>query len=168
MTALPHSFDPASEDSRAFRAALGRFATGVTVITCNTPDGPIGITANSFASVSLDPPLVLWAPAKMSSRYPFYAAAEKFAIHVVSSEQADLCGGFARAGDAFDGLDWELCPEGVPLLNGCLSRFECEKTAEHDGGDHTIIVARVTRVTTQPGTPLLFFGGDYGSFAKAS
>lgn len=168
MTAHPLSFDPATEEPRAYRAALGRFGTGVTIITCATPDGPLGITANSFASVSLDPPLVLWAPAKSSSRYPFYAAADHFAIHVVGADQVALCNGFARSGDAFDQFDWETGAQGVPLLNGCLSRFECTKTAEHDGGDHTIIVARVTRVTTQPGAPLMFFSGDYGSFAKAS
>lgn len=168
MTLQPQSFDPATEDTRAFRDALGQFATGVTVVTCATNDGPLGITANSFASVSLDPPLVLWAPAKSSSRYPFYAAADHFAIHIMGAEQAHMCNGFARSPDIFGPLDWEEGANGVPLINGCLSRFECEKTAEHDGGDHTIIVARVTRVTTQPGQPLLFFNGTYGGFAKAS
>ncbi|MFZ5964798.1 flavin reductase family protein [Thalassococcus sp. BH17M4-6] len=168
MSAPEHDFDPATENSRAFRDALGRFGTGVTVITCATPDGPLGITANSFASVSLDPPLVLWAPAKGSSRYPFYAAADHFAIHVMGAEQSALCDGFARSGDAFDRFDWHESAKGVPLLGGCLSRFECTKTAEHDGGDHTIIVARVTRVATRDGDPLLFFGGGYGGFAAAS
>lgn len=168
MNALPQSFDPADTDTRAFRDALGRFATGVTVVTCATNDGPLGITANSFASVSLDPPLVLWAPAKASSRYPFFAAADHFAIHVVGSDQADICNGFARTGDAFDQFDWETGAHGVPLLQNCLSRFECTKTAEHDGGDHTIVVARVTRVTTRIGEPLMFFGGKFGGFTPAT
>ena len=168
MTALPQSFDPAAANARDFRNALGRFGTGVTVVTCDTGTGPLGITANSFASVSLDPPLVLWAPAKSSSRYPFYAAADHFAIHVIGADQTEICNGFARAGDAFAGLDWDTSDQGVPLINGCLSRFECTKVAEHDGGDHSIIVARVTRVTTQPGNPLLFFAGAFGGFAKAS
>ena len=131
MTAPEQHSDPASHDSRAFRDALGRFGTGVTVVTCATPDGPLGITANSFASVSLDPPLVLWAPAKASSRYPFYSAADHFAIHVMGAEQSALCTGFARSGDAFDRFDWEESESGVPLLGGCLARFECTRTASH-------------------------------------
>lgn len=168
MNAMADSFDPALTDTRAFRDALGRFATGVTIVTCPTADGPLGITANSFASVSLDPALVLWSPAKSSSRYPFFAAAEHFAIHVVGAEQTDICMGFARNGNAFDQFDWETGAHRVPLLQNCLSRFECTKTAEHDGGDHTIIVARVTRVTTRTGEPLTFFGGSYGGFAPAT
>ncbi|KMK66733.1 flavin reductase family protein [Puniceibacterium sp. IMCC21224] len=165
MSTQPRNFDPATEDPRAFRDALGRFGTGVTVVTCDTADGPLGITANSFASVSLDPPLVLWAPAKTSSRYGFFAAAQDFAIHIMGAEQGPLCSGFARDGTAFGNGDWERGPTGVPLLSGCLSRFECTKIAEHDGGDHTIVVARVTRVSTRPGAPLLFFSGTYGGFA---
>lgn len=164
MTVQPLSFDPALDNSRAFRDALGRFGTGVTVITCNTPTGPMGITANSFASLSLDPPLVLWSPAKTSSRYPFFMAAEQFAIHVVGADQVDVCNGFARSGDAFGDLTWHRGGGNVPLIDGCLSRFECTKTATHDGGDHTIIIGQVTRVTTQKGTPLMFFGGAYGGF----
>ncbi len=168
MNAQPQSFDPAEADPRAFREALGRFGTGVTVITCNTPTGPMGITANSFASVSLDPPLVLWSPAKGSSRYPFFMAAKHFAVHVMGDEQFGLCGSFARSGNAFDDCDWETSDAGVPLLNGCLSRFECETTATHDAGDHSIIVARVSRVTTRQGDPLLFFGGKYGGFTETT
>ncbi|MGJ8604622.1 MAG: flavin reductase family protein [Marivita sp.] len=166
MNALTHSFEPTQDNSRDFRAALGRFGTGVTVITCATGDGPLGITANSFASVSLDPPLVLWSPAKSSSRYPFFMAADHFAIHVVGAEQADLCTAFARNGNPFDQCDWELGDHGVPLLNNCLSRFECTKTAEHDGGDHSIVVARVRQVTTRDGDPLLFYSGRYGGFTE--
>nr|WP_218588645.1 flavin reductase family protein [Marivita hallyeonensis] len=165
---MTHSFDPSVENSRAFRDALGQYATGVTVITCNTSSGPLGITANSFASVSLDPPLVLWSPAKSSSRYPFFMAADHFAVHVIGAEQETLCSGFARSGDAFDAIDWEPGLHNVPLINGCPSRFECTKTAEHDGGDHSIIIARVTRVSTHPGEPLLFHAGRYGGFTQTS
>ncbi len=168
MTAKAESFDPIQADRRAYREALGRFGTGVTVITCATPDGPLGITANSFASVSLDPPLVLWSPAKSSSRYPFFMAAERFAIHVMGRDQFDTCNGFARDGDAFDRIDWTTSAGGVPLITGSLSCLECTTTATHDGGDHSIIVARVTRVTTRAGEPLLFFGGAYGTFDPAS
>ncbi|GGB10867.1 flavin reductase family protein [Allosediminivita pacifica] len=164
----PATFDPAAAAERAFRDALGQFGTGVTIVTCMTPDGPIGITANSFSSLSLEPPMVLWAPAKSSSRYPFFMAAERFAIHVMGADQFDVCRGFAKRGNAFDEFDWEEGEDGVPLLTRCLSRFECTRAAAHDGGDHSIVVARVTRVTLNSGKPLLFFGGEYGSFEKAS
>ena len=95
-------------------------------------------------------------------------AADHFAIHVVGAEQASLCTAFARNGDAFDQCDWEPGDHNVPLLNGCLSRFECTKVAEHDGGDHSIVVARVRRVTTREGDPLLFYSGRYGGFTEAT
>ncbi|MCC1491997.1 flavin reductase family protein [Cognatishimia sp. F0-27] len=164
------SFDPAHADhSRAFRDALGQFGTGVTIVTCQTPDGPLGMTANSFASVSLDPPLVLWSPAKASRRYGPFIAAKRFGIHVIGADQSELCVNFARDGSgAFAKCDWEANTDGVPLLSGSLARFECAQEALHDAGDHTIIVARVTRVTTSEGAPLLFHAGRYGGFADAS
>mgnify|MGYP001803159248 CR=1 FL=1 len=168
MTDMTHNFDPSLDNSRAFRDALGQYATGGTVITCKTPSGPVGITANSFASVSLDPPLVLWSPAKTSTRYAFFMAADHFAIHVVGADQTDLCTAFARSGDAFDEFDWEVGLNNVPLFNGCMSRFECTKTAEFDGGDHTIIVGRVIRAGLRAGDPLLFHGGRYGGFTQTS
>ena len=166
MNALTHSFEPTLDTARDYRHALGRFGTGVTVVTCDTGDGPLGITANSFASVSLDPPLVLWSPAKSSSRYPFFMAADHFAIHVVAAEQAGLCKAFARDGNPFDQFDWHIGDHGVPLLDNSLSRFECIKTAEYDGGDHSIVVARVTKVTSRDGDPLLFYSGRYGGFTE--
>jgi flavin reductase (DIM6/NTAB) family NADH-FMN oxidoreductase RutF len=168
MTALPHEFDPSIEDPRAFRSALGRFGTGVTVITCATPTGPMGITANSFSSLSLDPPLVMWAPAKSSSRYPFFVAAEHFAIHVMGAEQSAMSTAFARAADPFDQFSWRNNAEGVPVLDGCLARFECRSEATHDGGDHAIVLGRVLRAAMRDGDPLLFFGGAYGGFSAGA
>ncbi|RBI83683.1 flavin reductase [Rhodosalinus halophilus] len=165
-TAANESFTPGPGQERALRDALGRFGTGVTVVTCATATGPLGITANSFASVSLDPPLVLWSPAKNSSRYPFYAAARHFAVHVMGAEQSAISQGFARSGDAFDGIDWSENAEGVPVIAGCLARFDCEKVAEHEGGDHLIVVARVLRAEARDGPPLLFYSGRYGGFAE--
>lgn len=161
---MPDSFEPSAETTRAFRDALGRFATGITVITCSSPRGPLGITANSFASVSLDPALVLWSPAKTSKRFEAFTQAKHFAIHIMSSEQSGICGGFAGNGHAFDGYDWHACDKGVPLISHCLSRFECTQEAIHDAGDHAIIVGRVTRVNTQAGKPLMFYSGQYGNF----
>ncbi len=161
---LPDSFEPSEGTSRAYRDALGRFATGIAVITCDSHNGPLGITANSFSSVSLDPPLVLWSPAKSSKRYEAFINAQNFAIHIMSAEQADICSGFASDGHAFAGYNWHACPKGVPLISHCLSRFECTQDVVHDAGDHSIIVGRVTRVSTHAANPLMFYSGKYGGF----
>lgn len=163
---LPDSFEPGQETTRAYRDALGRFATGVTVITCDSSQGPLGITANSFASVSLDPALVLWSPAKASKRFDAFTQADHFAVHIMSNEQAGICAGFAKDGGAFDGYDWHSSSKGVPLISHCLSRFECTREAVHDAGDHAIVVGRVTRVSTQQGKPLMFYSGKYGGFRE--
>jgi flavin reductase (DIM6/NTAB) family NADH-FMN oxidoreductase RutF len=160
MTAfLPHT------DLRAYRAALGTFATGVTVVTTQTGAGPVGITANSFASVSLDPPLILWSPAKSSSRFKAFHAASQFAVHVLSDSQRDVASGFTRSQDAFAALDWHLSAAGTPVLPDCLARFDCDTHALHDAGDHVIILGLVREVTHGPGAPLVFHGGQFGRFA---
>ena len=156
------TFDPLL-DQRAFRAALSAYATGVTVVTTNSADGPIGITANSFASVSLAPPLVLWSPAKSSKRFKYFTGAKHFAIHVLAGHQQQLCNDFTRDKSAFDGIDWAANKYGVPLINGCLARFECILIAEHNAGDHTIIVGQVTDASTHEGIPLLFQAGKFVS-----
>ena len=161
------SFTPTKETEREFRDALGRFATGVTVVTTDTPQGALGITANSFASVSLDPPLVLWSPARASRRFPAFAAAERYAIHILGSDQVDLCQRFTRDGFDFAGLDWQAGPDGVPLIGGCLARFDCARVDTHDGGDHLIVVGRVIEAEHREGAPLLFSCGSYGRFTDA-
>lgn len=161
-----HVFVPGGENSRSFRNALGAFTTGVTVVTATTPEGPIGMTVNSFASVSLDPPLVLWSPAKSSSRHPAFSEATHFAIHVLSADQDALSARFTRNGRAFDDLDWEVNDEGVPVIPGTLARFECRRAAAHDAGDHTIIVGEVLRAAHRDGDPLCFSGGAFGRFSK--
>ena len=157
------SFVP-EEDTRAFRDALGRFATGVTVVTVLGDDGPMGMTANSFASVSLDPPLVLWSPARSSSRFERFAGAVNYAIHVLDADQIDLSARFSRGGAGFDGLAYRSTPEGVPLLAGALARFDCRVHAVHEGGDHAIVVGRVLRASARAGDPLLFALGRFGRF----
>ena len=158
------SFKPDAAQARALRDALGRFATGVTVVSIDTLEGPMGFTANSFASVSLDPPLVLWSPAKSSMRYPYYAAARHYAIHVLGAEQVDLSRRFLRGGAGFDGLAHDINPEGVPVIPGTLARFDCVQQATHEGGDHLIVVGRVIRAALRPGGPLVFSQGAYGRF----
>nr|WP_207382956.1 flavin reductase family protein [Pseudaestuariivita atlantica] len=163
---MTQTFQPSPDTARDLRDALGRFGTGVTVVTCTDDEGPLGITANSFASVSLDPALVLWSPAKASKRYASFAAAKSFAIHIVGADQHHLCHRFARDGRAFDGAEWRTGRDGAPILDGALSVFECTTHAMHDAGDHTIIVGRVDHVTTGSGAPLLFYGGKYGGFTE--
>ena len=152
------------DTSREFRDALGRFATGVCVITTDSEIGPLGITANSFAAVSLDPPLILWSPGKFSRRFKAFAEATHFAIHVMGREQHDLCHRFSHHGTAFEGTDWQLGEGKVPLLNGCLARYECRTVACHDAGDHAIIVGEVTQASWRDGAPLVFSQGTYGQF----
>lgn len=164
MSRMAEVHDPRAQGGQALRAALGRYATGVTVVTTEAADGPVGITVNSFTSLSLDPPLVLWCPAVASARYAVFAAARHYAIHVLAADQLDICRRFARDGRDFSGLDVEPTPEGAPALPGTLARFDCAAEALHPGGDHAILVGHVLRAVTRPGDPLLFWGGRYGDF----
>ena len=152
---MSHSFDPLT-----FRQALSKFATGVAVITTNSARGPVGITVNSFASVSLDPPLVLWSLATSASRMAVFEHPENLAIHILSEDQAELCKGFTKDGTAFpNGIDFN--DAGTPLIDGCLARLECRRHATFDGGDHLIFVEHVEKVTTNSGAPLLFFDSAF-------
>jgi len=161
------SFAPSHAEARRFRDALGQFATGVTVVTTLGPEGPVGITANSFSSLSLDPPLVLWSPARASRRFKAFADSMHFAIHVLGADQFALGRHFALQGLDFDLPGVGANAAGVPLLPDCLARFECRREAVHDGGDHALVVGRVERVCTRPGAPLIFSAGRYGGFLPA-
>lgn len=152
---------------RELRDALGRFATGVTVVTTMTADGPLGITANSFASVSLDPPLVLWSPARKSRRFPAFESAPFFAVHVLSAEQRRLAEVFSASSDGFSGLAFAPGLGDAPLLDGCAARFECRHSAGHDGGDHLIVVGEVLRLVQADLEPLVFYRGRYGTLAPS-
>ena len=133
------AFEPA-----AFRKALGSFATGVTIVTTCADGERFGVTANSFNSVSLDPPLVLWSLAKSAASHAAFAAAPGFAVHILAADQQDLSNRFARKGaDKFAGLSLESGRAGVPLLAGCAARFECRTTYQYEGGDHIIFVGEV-------------------------
>ena len=159
------SFVPGPETERAFRDALGQFATGVTVITTDTDAGPLAITANSFASLSLDPPLVLWSPARASKRFAAFTECERYVIHVLAEDQADLCQAVARDGRALGPDLLSVGKNGQPVITQALARYECTRHAIHDGGDHAIVVGRVTHVTWREGSPLLFLNGQLGGFA---
>lgn len=159
------SFVPSPDSQRDFREALGCYGTGVTVVTALDRDRPVAMTANSFASVSLDPPLVLWCPAKASQRYQAFLNATHYVIHVLADDQHALALHFARTGTDFAGIDWAPGAAGLPILAGCLARFECERVAVHDGGDHSIVIGRVHHTTFRPGQGLIFKRGLYGGFA---
>lgn len=154
------TFVPDTQHERDFRDALGQFTTGVALVTAAGPDGPVGITANSFAAVSLEPPLVLWSPARRSSRFPIFAEAERFSIHILAAAQLEICRHFTRRGD-FDGVTHRLDDHGVPLLEGALARFDCRLAARHDGGDHLVILGHVEHVDTTPGEALVFRAGHF-------
>jgi flavin reductase (DIM6/NTAB) family NADH-FMN oxidoreductase RutF len=156
---------PSLENKRLYRDALGKFATGVTVVTARTDKGPVGMTANSFASVSLDPALVLWSVDKSSGRYEVFRDAKHFAIHILREDQSELALDFAKNADAFSNCEWRDNEHGVPLLRHSLTRFECDLETTHDGGDHTIIIGRVTGFSKQDGNSLIFASGKFGAFS---
>lgn len=165
----PQEFTPTPETSREFRSALGQFGTGVTIVTAVDAEGtPIGITVNSFASVSLNPALVLWSPAKASKRFHSFESASNYAIHVLDQSQTELASRFARNAYCFDQCTWRWSEDGVPLLEKAAARFECERVSSHDGGDHAIVVGRVIRAANFGGDPLMFVGGEFGRFISAA
>ena len=152
-------------DARSLRDALGCFATGVTVVTAMGPAGPVGFTANRFASVSLDPPLVLWSVARSSGRFGVFAAAKAFAIHFLAEDQGDVCARFARGSGAFDVAEGGCNAQGAPILPHALARLDCTLHATADGGDHLILIGRVMGLMQTVGTPLVFSRGQMGGFA---
>lgn len=157
------------EETLDLRRCLGKFATGVTVVTCQGSRGPCGITANSFSSVSLDPPLVLWNIAKVSNSLQAYLDAKDFVINVLAAGQEALSQHFAQPDHTrFNGIEYALSDRGVPLLPGAIAYFECRTYAVHDCGDHHIIVGAVDRFRSTNGEPLLFFGGEYRHFSKGT
>lgn len=159
------AFHPTPENRTAYRAALGCFATGVAVVTTTGAQGPIAMTANSFVSVSLDPPVVLWCPAKSSQRHDIFTQAPTFMVHVMASDQQGIASHFARTGHDFSITDWQKNEAGLPVLPGCLARFQCGLRAVHEGGDHSIVLGDVQQVWSRAGEGLIFKRGRYGGFA---
>ena len=150
-------------DAAEFRMALGSFATGVTIITTRAADGtPMGLTANSFNSVSLSPPLVLWSLANTSMSLAAFRAAPYWAVHVLATDQEELSARFARRGESkFAGLDIESGVGEVPLLKGCSARFQCRTAFQYEGGDHVIFLGEVLAFDRNEAAPLVFHGGRY-------
>jgi 4-hydroxyphenylacetate 3-hydroxylase, reductase component len=153
-----------SFDSRVFRQGLGRFTTGVAIVTCRHADGSaVGLTANSFNALSLEPPLVLWSLRCSSPSLPVFRAAGRFAINVLAEAQVDLSRRFASTvSNKFDEGVWSSGDP--PVLAGCVAVFECERVTEQVAGDHVLFIGRVTRLAMAPPdtlAPLLFHAGHY-------
>ncbi|WP_439534791.1 flavin reductase family protein [Polymorphobacter sp.] len=156
-----------SVDTGALRTALGRFATGVTVITARAPDGRnLGLTANSFSSLSLDPPLVLWSLRLASAQRQAFSNAAHFAVNVLTAEQRPLGDRFARPSaspddDRFDGLDWRPGRGGAPVFNHVLASFECRTNRLIELGDHLLFIGEVEHFAFADGAPLIYGNGRY-------
>lgn len=147
-----------------FRRALGRFATGVTVVTAlGAPGRPEGVTVNAFASLSLAPPLILVCLAKATRALSVFETAGHFAVNVLSESQRHLSVAFSRVGEnRFRGVSWSAWASGAPILEGCVANLECARTACHEGGDHVIVIGRVERLSVDNARlPLLYLGGHY-------
>lgn len=158
MTQAPQPLDP-----RALRRALGCFATGVAVVTAASPYGMLaGVTVNSFASLSLDPPLVLWSLSARSPNLGLFRNATHFAVNILAEDQRDLSARFATPMPSkFAGVDWTPGLGNAPLLPGCAARFECATAAQAEGGDHVLFTGRVERHWEGEREPLLFLRGRY-------
>ncbi len=150
---------------KKFRRCLGKFASGVTVVTCTDDNGkPYGITANSFSSVSLEPRLILWNIAKVSNSLQAFLDADYFAINILARDQQELSTHFAKSDHTlFDTIEINRSAENVPVIPGTLACFECRTHQIHDCGDHYIIIGEVVRFETTDAEPLLFFGGKYAA-----
>jgi flavin reductase (DIM6/NTAB) family NADH-FMN oxidoreductase RutF len=161
----PRKAQPPSFSSQEFRIALGMFATGVTVVTARTPQGEtIGLTANSFNSVSLDPPLVLWSLAQAAASLPAFSAGSHYAINVLAADQKPLAVRFALKGatNRWSGVRFTEGKGGAPLLTGAAATFECFNRSRYEEGDHVIFVGEVERCSRRAGaSPLLFHGGRF-------
>ncbi len=148
-----------------FRRALGSFATGVTIITTVGKNGQkVGMTANSFNSVSLDPPLILWSLGRQANCFEDFLAAEYFAVHILASDQQDLSNRFAEIGkDRFAGIQCSQGLSGIPILPHYSTCFQCKMAQQYEGGDHMIITGEVIEFSDNELQPLLFHRGNYHS-----
>ena len=155
--------NPSSNNSKELRNALGSFATGVTIVTAlDTDQNPIGMTVNSFNSVSLTPPLILWSISRDSNCFDDFIKAETFAVHVLNHGQEDLSNRFAESGgDKFLGLSLESGSNNPPILPDFSACFECKTEHQYDGGDHIILVGRVISFEDRGTDPLVFYRGQY-------
>lgn len=154
-----------SADNRALKKTLGRYPTGVTVVTARRGDGePVGLTVNSFTSVSLDPPLILWCLGNESPNRPVFEQAEHFAVNILGAEQGWVSSRFAQPiDDKFATVKWSEGAHGVPIIEGSVARLVCRLHDRQPGGDHVILLGRVEDYQNPGGEPLVYLGGEYQS-----
>jgi 3-hydroxy-9,10-secoandrosta-1,3,5(10)-triene-9,17-dione monooxygenase reductase component len=152
-------------DQARFREVLGHFATGITIVTATEEGEPVGFSCQSFAALSLDPPMVILAPAKSSTSWPRIAAAGSFCVNILGEHQEAVCRAFAvSGGNKFDGVDWTPGVTGSPLIDGSLATLECTLGAIYEGGDHEIVTGHVVDMEIGKGSPLLFYRSGFGRF----
>jgi flavin reductase (DIM6/NTAB) family NADH-FMN oxidoreductase RutF len=155
-------------DERAFRTTMSNFCTGVVIATGIVDDQPAGFAAQSFVSLSLEPPLIALCPAKSSTSWPKLRASGSFCVNILAADQQAVCDAMARSGgDKFAAFAWQKGVTGSPILEGVLGYVDCRLEAEHEAGDHTIAVGRVVdfSIADETAAPLLFFRGGYGAFS---
>lgn len=157
-----------SVDADAFRSALGRFASGVTVVTaCDAKGGDHGMTASAFCSVSLEPPLILVCVEKIATMHDAIVSCSHFAVNVLTEKQEQTARHFAEAeGDRFEGIGFSRGAHSVPLLDDSLALLECRRTATYEGGDHTIVVGEVEAASWRDDRPLLYYRGGYAGIER--
>ncbi len=155
-----------------FRDVLGRFATGVTVVTAFEGGVPVGFTCQAFASLSLEPPMIVLAPSKTSTSWPRMIEAGAFCVNILTDEQQSLSEAFAIRGadktDKFEGIPWHVGSAGTPVLDGSLAWVECALEDVHDAGDHELVTGRVLELGVGEGNPLVFYRSAYGTFGTTS
>jgi 3-hydroxy-9,10-secoandrosta-1,3,5(10)-triene-9,17-dione monooxygenase reductase component len=154
-------------DQARFREVLGHFATGITIVTALEEGQPVGFSCQSFAALSLDPPMVVLAPARTSTSWPRIRAAGSFCVNILGEHQEAVCRAFAiSGGDKFAGIGWRPGITGAPMIDGSLAVVECELGEIFEGGDHEIVTGRVVGLEVGEGGPLLFYRGGFGRFVS--
>jgi 3-hydroxy-9,10-secoandrosta-1,3,5(10)-triene-9,17-dione monooxygenase reductase component len=152
-------------DQARFREVLGHFATGITIVTATEEGAPVGFSCQSFAALSLDPPMVILAPAKSSTSWPRIARAGAFCVNILGEHQEAVCRAFAvSGGNKFDGVEWTPGVTGAPLIDGSLATIECTLGAIYEGGDHELVTGHVVDMEIGEGSPLIFYRSGFGRF----
>jgi len=157
-------------DKKTFRSVLGHFASGVVIVTSALHGKPLGLTVQSLIALSLDPPLVLFSPAKTSTTWPAARATGKFCVNILGEHQLQICQTFsASGGDKFATVDWAWSESGLPAISGCIAYVECELYETHEAGDHEIAIGAVQQLRLgDPRPPLVFFQGAYRQLSMAA
>ncbi len=152
-------------NTEMFKEVMGSYPTGVTIVTSADAAGvPVGLTVNSFASVSLEPMMVLWCIDHKVSSFPVFRQSEGFAVHILAADQKELCWTFAgKSGDRFAGTGWTMSAGRRPILPGCFAVMECRKVQEVEAGDHTILIGEVEKIAREDREPMLYFRRNAGA-----